>query len=905
MGKINAPIKHFNNTIIGIILSSIFLIILFTVTIYAQKQIDKANMFQLHSFKLANRLFQSSNDLTRMVRTFAITKNPLYAEHYQEILDIRNGLTPIPIDYDKNYWNLVLADDKRPSPYSKYTLSLLQRMEQAKFTDKEFSKLLVAKANSDALTKLEFKAIQAIKVPSLSHNSQEKIIQSLYDTNYHKEKKLIMQPITELYNLVQTRTHKKVNTQKQILYFVNIALSIDILFLLFLLFRLRHSLGMILGSSMKNIHEYLTKIGQGDFSSNIFLQENMKESITGLICKTQDKLQSLNQHNQQLSNFYTLLSQCSQATVHAKNEQELFDKIIKSTIAHSSLELAWIGKIDATAQNIKIVSFDGKASDYVQDLSISIETSSSSSQGPAGRAYFTNSVQYMDDFQHNTKSTPWHKNAKKFNLQSVASFPLRQDGKVVGVFLVYANTQDAFTNDTKLLLEEINKEINFALENFQHKNDIAYLANYDILTGLANRRLLNDHFNYTLHFSKRHKHKFALMFLDLDHFKEINDTLGHKVGDLLLVEVAKRLKSLSREEDTIARQGGDEFILLFPNTDVYSAALIVQKITTLIATPYIIEEKELMATVSVGIAMYPSDGQDMGTLLKKSDSAMYQAKEDGRNMYHFYTQTMQQDSTRRLELSNALYHAIENKELEVFYQPQIDTKSEKLIGAESLLRWTHPKFGSVSPAEFIPIAEENGLILPIGEWVLRSVIQQMKVWLDSGNEAILVAVNLSALQFRLANIAELVEGILQEVGLAPEYLELELTEGMAMKNPQNVINTMNALHDKGIRMSIDDFGTGYSSLSYLKKFKVYKLKIDQSFVRDISVDADDKAIVHSIISLAKGLGLKTIAEGVETKEQLQYLQEQGCDEIQGYYFSKPLCKKDFEHFRENLNKNSV
>jgi EAL domain-containing protein (putative c-di-GMP-specific phosphodiesterase class I) len=294
--------------------------------------------------------------------------------------------------------------------------------------------------------------------------------------------------------------------------------------------------------------------------------------------------------------------------------------------------------------------------------------------------------------------------------------------------------------------------------------------------------------------------------------------------------------------------------------------------------------------------MYPDDGEDFDTLSKCADVAMYRAKRDGRNNYRFFTQEMQTHSARTLQLENALRHALKRDQLYLHYQPQMSLQDGRIIGAEALLRWQHPEFGMVSPAEFIPIAESSGQILQIGEWVLRTAAHQMKSWMDSGLEPMIIGVNLSAVQFRHPNLPELVTQILDSVKLPPQYLELELTEGVAMDDPLGAIAVMDSLHERGIRMSIDDFGTGYSSLSYLKRFRVYKLKIDQSFVRDITDDPEDKAIVSAIISLASSLGLQTIAEGVETEGQLAFLREQGCNEVQGYYFSKPLPAEKFEAF---------
>ncbi|HEX5670516.1 MAG TPA: bifunctional diguanylate cyclase/phosphodiesterase, partial [Sulfuricurvum sp.] len=368
--------------------------------------------------------------------------------------------------------------------------------------------------------------------------------------------------------------------------------------------------------------------------------------------------------------------------------------------------------------------------------------------------------------------------------------------------------------------------------------------------------------------------------------------------DELLNELAKRLQAMLREEDMVSRMGGDEFIIILPNIDINGAEQVAQKLLNGIIQPFFIERHELTVSASIGIALYPVDGIDSETLSKNADTAMYRAKQEGRNHYCFFTEDMQVYSRRHLQLTNALRHALENNELHLVYQPQISLMDESIIGAEVLLRWQNPELGSISPAEFIPIAEDSGLIVSIGEWVLSTAVKQVKVWIDQGFSQLIIAVNLSAVQFRQPGLASMVTRILEETHLPAEHLELELTEGAAMYDPQSAIVIMNDLHTRGIRMSIDDFGTGYSSLSYLKKFKVYKLKIDQSFVRDITTDSEDKAIVNAIINMANSLGLQTIAEGVETKEQLECLTKQGCNEVQGYYYSKPLDAEAFQLFLE-------
>ncbi len=488
---------------------------------------------------------------------------------------------------------------------------------------------------------------------------------------------------------------------------------------------------------------------------------------------------------------------------------------------------------------------------------------------------------YADLWDHLTRGLAWHgelinrnKEGREY-IESVSISPIRQsDGKITNYL--------AIEHDIT--------------EKKQAEERIERLAHFDQLTGLPNRSQLIDHFNYARSLAQRNHKRLAVLFLDLDHFKNINDTLGHSIGDQLLMETAKRVKQALRKEDSVSRLGGDEFIFIIPETDESGAAIIAGKLIAAVSRPWQYEQHELIATPSIGIALYPNDGEDFETLSRNADIAMYRVKQSGRNNFCFYTSQMQEHAARTLQLSNALRHALERDELHLNYQPQISIQDGRIVGAEALLRWNHPEFGMISPAEFIPIAEDNGLIIPIGEWVLRTAAGQLKAWMDGGMPAMVMAVNMSSVQFHQANIIDAVTRILQETQLPPQLLELELTEAVAMKDPLAVIAVMDQLHELGIRMSIDDFGTGYSSLNYLKKFKVYKLKIDQSFVRDITDDPDDKAIVAAIINMASSLGIQTIAEGVETAGQLAFLRLHGCDEVQGYYFSKPLTAQQFEAF---------
>ncbi|MBF0368841.1 MAG: EAL domain-containing protein [Magnetococcales bacterium] len=426
------------------------------------------------------------------------------------------------------------------------------------------------------------------------------------------------------------------------------------------------------------------------------------------------------------------------------------------------------------------------------------------------------------------------------------------------------------------------------------------MAYRDYLTGLPNRLLFKDRLERELKASRRVGRKTALMFLDLDHFKKVNDSLGHATGDKLLQECARRLRGAVREVDTVARMGGDEFTLVLMDVkDEQAVAHVVRKVLEVFEHPFTIDGHIISITVSIGIAMAPSDGQDHDTLTKHADTAMYQAKADGRKAYRFFEAAMNAANLHRLTLESCMRTALEEGEFQLNYQPKVAVSGGQIIGAEALIRWIRPEHGIVSPLDFIPIAEESGLIIPLGEWILETACRDAKTLMDQTGNPFTMAVNLSAIQFLDKKLLPTMERILQETGLPPENLELEITESMVMKDVEKAIDTMSRVREMGIMISVDDFGTGYSSLSYLKRFPIHALKIDRSFVRDIVQDTDDKAIVSAVISLARSLELKVVAEGVEEPEQLTYLESQGCDSFQGYIFSPPV-KSDI--FSELLKK---
>ena len=457
---------------------------------------------------------------------------------------------------------------------------------------------------------------------------------------------------------------------------------------------------------------------------------------------------------------------------------------------------------------------------------------------------------------------------------------------------VLANVRAVRGADGKILRRE--GTVQDIAERKAAEGQVQFLAYYDALTGLPNRSLLQDRLAKALASARRHREKVALLFFDLDRFKTINDSLGHPVGDLLLKEVAERLKKWGREQDTVARLGGDEFVVVLTGVkDAAGTVIAADRLMKAISKEITVQGHLLSTSCSLGISVFPDHGTDGETLLKNADTAMYCAKENGRNNFQFFTQDMNGRAVEQLTLETSLRLALENGELFLEYQPQVDLATENIIGAEALLRWRHPELGLVPPNKFIPIAENSGLIIPIGEWVLRTACAQARQWQDEGLPALPVAVNVSAVQFRQDRFLQVVTNVLDETGLAPRYLELELTEGLLLSNSEVMLSMLQELKERGVKLSIDDFGTGYSSLSYLRHFPVYKLKIDRTFIQSMTENPDDAAITATIINMAKTLNLSVIAEGVETEQQMLFLRAHDCDEFQGYYFSKPLAAGDF------------
>jgi diguanylate cyclase (GGDEF)-like protein len=475
---------------------------------------------------------------------------------------------------------------------------------------------------------------------------------------------------------------------------------------------------------------------------------------------------------------------------------------------------------------------------------------------------------------------PWDDNVLRANIhEAFRHYDLIQEKERLAHEIHAANAE----------LQRINLDLERVVQD-KHQQ-LVRVAHYDALTGLPNRLLFGDRLQQAVARANRTELLVAVLFLDLDRFKNVNETLGHPAGDQLLQSVAERLAVCTRESDSIARLGGDEFALILADlADAQNAAHAAEKILAVLAPPFEVEGHEIFVSASIGISVYPADGVDTTVLVKNAETAMYHAKGQGKSNFQYYARQMNASALQRLTLENSLRRALEREEFQLRYQPQLELGGGKIIGVEALLRWNHPEQGLLSPERFISLLEETSLIIPVGEWVLHTAFLQNKTWHEAGLPAIRMAVNLSALQFRQADLVGAISQILQETGLDPasHELELELTESLIMNDVEETVVTLNKLHAMGIKISIDDFGTGYSSLSYLKRFPISSLKIDRTFVRDLSTNPDDAAIVGAIIALGHSLKLKVIAEGVETAKQLEFLRAMQCDEMQGFYFSRPV-----------------
>jgi diguanylate cyclase (GGDEF)-like protein len=599
---------------------------------------------------------------------------------------------------------------------------------------------------------------------------------------------------------------------------------------------------------------------------------------------------------ERLTRMLAALSATNEAIIRATSRADLFELVCEAAADGGKFTLTSIALTKSDSDHLEVVAAAGPTGLSARLAKLSVNEAQPEGRGLCGQAVRSRRACIINDYLADPNAEAFHHRARLDGTNSGASFPLLVQGQVVGVMSFMSLEKDTFTPEFAELLQRLVDNVSFALENFDRADEktkaderIEYLASHDSLTHLPNREKFNGMLRRAIDTAARYQRQFALLFIDLDRFKVINDSLGHDAGDMLLVEIGGRLRRALRSSDVVARLGGDEFVVILEETaERPEVERIAGELLSVLSQPLQLSGHECHTTASIGIAMYPSDGTDMQTLTKNADMAMYLAKEDGKNGFRFFTREIKTQSIERLTLESALRRALERDQFSLHYQPKIDMTSGQITGVEALLRWNHPELGTVSPGQFIPLAEETGLIVPIGRWVLKEACAQNMAWQRRGLRPVTMAVNLSPRQFVDPHLLHDVDEALLASGMPPALLQLEVTESMVMRNVSRAIKVLDAIQSRGIRLAIDDFGTGYSSMSLMKQFPIDTIKIDRSFIRDLPIDTEDQAIAQAIISMGKALGMTVIAEGVETVEQETFLRNHACDEMQGFLFSRPL-----------------
>jgi diguanylate cyclase (GGDEF)-like protein len=658
----------------------------------------------------------------------------------------------------------------------------------------------------------------------------------------------------------------------------------------FPLFAGARSVGVIyffFGSGAGQLDEEMSKL-MGRISENISF---------GLgVFEREDNRRLAEKQKDRLTRMFAALSATNEAIMRTKTREELCELVCEAAVLGGTFASVTMTFVEPDGKSLRVANVAGSEKGTTDGLLIPIQTPDSEGTSLSERAFKMRRCCISNDYLHDPRMTHFRERFRGAGTLSAAAFPLFKSDDPVGVLGFHSNEPGTFTSELIELLQRLADNVSFALGNFDRADEkaradqqIEHLATHDSLTNLPNRVMFNQVLQFEIEAARRYQQRFAVLFIDLDRFKVINDSLGHDAGDMLLVEVANRLRQTLHASDVVARLGGDEFVVILEQAaEKHDIECIAGNLLGVLSEPLLLSGHECHTTASIGIAMYPSDGADVQTLTKNADMAMYEAKEDGKNDFRFFTKEIKTQSIERLTLETALRHALERDQFALHYQPKVDLATGQIIGVEALLRWTHPELGALPPMQFIPLAEENGLIVPIGRWVLKEACAQNMIWQHCGLRPVSMAVNLSPRQFNDGNLLQDIDNALAASGMPPTLLQLEVTESMVMRNVARAVKVLDAIQSRGIRLAIDDFGTGYSSISLMKQFPIDTIKIDRSFVRDLPDDSEDKAIAQAIISMGKALGMTVVAEGVETAEQETFLRDHGCDEMQGFLFSKPV-----------------
>ncbi len=624
---------------------------------------------------------------------------------------------------------------------------------------------------------------------------------------------------------------------------------------------------------------------------------------SGKVLRCRTALFDLREHKRQqrivsrTTRAYRVQAACNHALVRATSRDVLLQEVCRIIVEKGDFLLAWVGLLeDDDQRTIRPVASWGPHADFIEKLNVSYGRNRGG-RGPSGRAVRTGRAVVCRSIAHDPAFGSLRDEALQRGLNACISLPLMAGETCLGVVGIYAGEEQEFDEDECALLTELADQIAFGLVALRTRTErtaaleqVQKLAYFDTLTGLPNRRMFLDRLGQAIALTQREEQSLALLFLDLDRFKDVNDTIGHDGGDALLQSVAKRLRGCVRQSDIVARLGGDEFVIIFHSVqDQAQVVTVANKILAAFSQPFSVCDREIHSSTSIGIALFPADGDSVEALIRHADAAMYHAKDDGRQTYRFFSPEMNRRIQAKLVLEQHFRQAWQREEVFLHYQPQIDLRSGEVVGVEALTRWQSPALGLVEPGRFIPLAEETGLILPFGEWALRTACRQVSHWHRAGFPDLRLAVNISARQFRQPEFIDTVDRILDETGFNPKRLMLEMTESTVMEKTDEAIMTLTDLKIRGIGLSLDDFGTGYSSLNHLRSFPIDQIKIDRSFLADLGQPYGQAAIIEAMIAMAHSLGLKVVAEGVEEKAQVDFLIHRHCDEVQGHFWARPLA----------------